>query len=304
MYGADIRMKSILNYMNISKSFRKTSIQFDVPYSTIHRWYKIYTKYGFDGLKILRTKNKRIRKINDSIKQSILQIINSNPFCTIIEIIKKLNINISISSISKTLRKMKITMKKAINRIEYKGKDLTNERIEFKNKVKHIKNLICLDETGIQYEMRNTIGRSLKGTKIYIKRKSIHYRKQYSCLMVVSPKMKIRHRLYTGSVNKETLTDFINENKSAFRNKTLLLDNVSFHKSKCVLETLEKLNCKVLFTPPYSPYLNPIEEVFSQMKRYIRKSYSYDANYIDLIDDSVKQITKKQISNYYHHAFF
>lgn len=304
MYSIDIRIKSILNYINISKSFRITSKQFDIPLSTIYRWYKIYKINGFIGLKKVNTKCHRNRKITSDIKDRISKIIFDYPYCSIKDIIDKLNINVSITSIFNVLRKMKITIKKAINRIEYKGKDLTNERNEFIEKVKNIKNLICLDETGIQYEMRNTLGRSKRGTKIYMKRESIHYRKQYSCLMVICPKSGTKYKLYKDAINRDILTDFINDNKIFFQNKTLLLDNVSFHKSKCVIDALKQINCNVLYTPPYSPYLNPIEESFSQIKRYIRKIYSPDIDYKKRINDAINQISLENISNYYNHAFF
>jgi len=49
----------------------------------------------------------------------------------------------------------------------------------------------------------------------------------------------------------------------------LILDNASWHKSPKVLELLARKKCKVLFLPPYSPDLNPIEQYWGWMKKVI-----------------------------------
>ncbi|KLT21783.1 transposase [Wolbachia endosymbiont of Armadillidium vulgare str. wVulC] len=40
----------------------------------------------------------------------------------------------------------------------------------------------------------------------------------------------------------------------------IILDNASFHKSERTKKLIESVECKVLFLPPYSPDLNPIEK--------------------------------------------
>ena len=52
----------------------------------------------------------------------------------------------------------------------------------------------------------------------------------------------------------------------------IAMDNASFHR-KAVLQALaEKAGCSVMFLPPYSPDLNPIENFWSCLKRTLRSS--------------------------------
>ena len=44
------------------------------------------------------------------------------------------------------------------------------------------------------------------------------------------------------------------------------MDNTSFHKNKELKELIENQGHKILFLPPYSPDLNPIEQKWSQAK--------------------------------------
>ena len=50
------------------------------------------------------------------------------------------------------------------------------------------------------------------------------------------------------------------------------MDNLSAHKGGRVRELVEERGCEVLFVPPYSPDLNPIEEAFAKLKTLLRRA--------------------------------
>lgn len=54
--------------------------------------------------------------------------------------------------------------------------------------------------------------------------------------------------------------------------QTVILDNASFHKSERTRKLIENVGCKILFLPPYSPDLNPIEKFWFAIKHAIRKA--------------------------------
>ena len=45
------------------------------------------------------------------------------------------------------------------------------------------------------------------------------------------------------------------------------MDNAAFHKSSLIYEMLENAGHKLLYLPPYSPDLNPIEKKWAQAKK-------------------------------------
>jgi transposase len=51
----------------------------------------------------------------------------------------------------------------------------------------------------------------------------------------------------------------------------IVLDNATFHKKSVLPELAHKYGCRVLFLPPYSPDLNPIEKRWAWLKKLLKK---------------------------------
>ena len=54
--------------------------------------------------------------------------------------------------------------------------------------------------------------------------------------------------------------------------QVVVMDNLSAHKGGRVREIVEEAGCEVLYLPPYSPDLNPIEQAFSKVKGLLRRA--------------------------------
>jgi transposase len=52
----------------------------------------------------------------------------------------------------------------------------------------------------------------------------------------------------------------------------VVMDNLSSHKGHRVRELIEARGCELMYLPPYSPDLNPIEEAFAKLKVLLRKA--------------------------------
>jgi transposase len=52
----------------------------------------------------------------------------------------------------------------------------------------------------------------------------------------------------------------------------VIIDNLGSHKGKAVRRAIRAAGAKLFFLPPYSPDLNPIEQVFAKLKTLLRKA--------------------------------
>jgi transposase len=65
------------------------------------------------------------------------------------------------------------------------------------------------------------------------------------------------------------------------RGDVVVMDNLGPHKNPLTIELIESVGASVVFLPPYSPDLNPIEKMWSKVKHLLRSTEA--RNYPDLI---------------------
>lgn len=69
--------------------------------------------------------------------------------------------------------------------------------------------------------------------------------------------------------------------------QVLILDNASFHRSKESKALVEAAGCKLMFLPPYSPDLNPIEKYWANIKVKVRELLRKFTKFTDAIDKAI-----------------
>jgi len=52
----------------------------------------------------------------------------------------------------------------------------------------------------------------------------------------------------------------------------VIMDNLGSHKGRAIRATIRAAGARLMFLPPYSPDLNPIEQVFAKLKTLLRKA--------------------------------
>lgn len=83
----------------------------------------------------------------------------------------------------------------------------------------------------------------------------------------------------------------------------VIMDNLSSHKVKGVAQAIEAANAQLLFLPPYSPDLNPIELAFSKFKRLIRSAKERTVDSLwNTCGKVLDQFSEPEFRNYFKHA--
>jgi len=84
---------------------------------------------------------------------------------------------------------------------------------------------------------------------------------------------------------KEDVCDVLREFKEANPSKriVIILDNFSSHRSKMVQEYARQNNIHLVFLPPYSPDLNPIEQIWRAIRRFISTIFIKDLSHLKSI---------------------
>jgi transposase len=66
---------------------------------------------------------------------------------------------------------------------------------------------------------------------------------------------------------------------------------------------IEERGCKLLYLPPYSPDLNPIEEAFSKIKGFLRKAGARTREaLVEALSASLKAVTARDTRGFFEHC--
>jgi putative transposase len=97
---------------------------------------------------------------------------------------------------------------------------------------------------------------------------------------------------------KEAVCEFLGEIRSINPGKRILiiLDNFRSHRANATVEFAKENGIELLFLPPYSPDLNPIEFIWKSIKRIISREFIVDLDHMKEIISKNFQIFSSQIS--------
>ena len=85
--------------------------------------------------------------------------------------------------------------------------------------------------------------------------------------------------------------------------RVVVMDNLSAHKGERVRELVEACGCELLFLPPYSPDLNPIEEAFSKVKGLLRKAEARSREaLIEALGRALDAVTVQDARGFFGHC--
>ncbi len=87
------------------------------------------------------------------------------------------------------------------------------------------------------------------------------------------------------------------------RGDVVVMDNLSSHKAAAIRSAIRSAGALLIFLPPYSPDLNPIEQAFSKLKTLLRKENARTMEQTEnCIGALLDRITAKECANYFREA--
>ena len=132
--------------------------------------------------------------------------------------------------------------------------------------------LVYVDESGIDKYLYREHARAPRSEKVYAKVRGRKFSRVNIVAGICQGKW-VAPLEYNGTTDS-ILFEFWFENcllNEIDEGSVIVLDNATFHKKSVLPGLAHSYNCEVLFLPPYSPDLNPIEKKWAWLKRTLRK---------------------------------
>lgn len=132
-----------------------------------------------------------------------------------------------------------------------------------------------------------------------------HRGNKYSIIGAISQKEVIAAGYGGGSVDGDFFVYFMEHFlcPKLRQGDCVIMDNVSFHKIGKVKEAIERKGAELIFLPPYSPELSPIENMWSKLKTKLRTlSARCEDTFKEAIKVSFDSIQKSDLLSWYKHC--
>jgi transposase len=133
--------------------------------------------------------------------------------------------------------------------------------------------LIYLDESGVSTQMTRSYGRARGGQRVADAVPGGHW-KMLTILGALNDQGMLAAMTIEAATDREVFLAFLEEVlcPKLRPGDVLVMDNLSAHKVSGVRERVEAAGARVLYLPPYSPDLNPIEKAWSKLKTLLRSA--------------------------------
>lgn len=130
-----------------------------------------------------------------------------------------------------------------------------------------------IDETWASTNMSRRYGRSLKGQRLISAVPHGHW-KTTTFVAALRSEGLTAPMVVDGAINGRVFLAYVRQQlvPTLRPGDIVVMDNLASHKVAGVREAIEEAGARVAYLPPYSPDLNPIELVFSKLKRLLRSA--------------------------------
>ena len=254
-----------------------------------------YLSFFFNKLKrgesidLATTKRGRKRVINNDCCKEIVRYFDENPLAHDTDCAHHIHTEFGIEVSRPTIQRIRtdheimkaigakpITVKVATLRGKTAQSDENKQRrIDVVNQIKALPSkyrMVYVDETHIEIYRKYGYAKSARGTRALVNHEGRGYK--MSCICAISadgPLYSLVHE--KGNVNSQSFTAYFAKLAKSLENEYVCfyMDNAAIHKRMDLEKAMNPQKHLLIFGAPYSPDMNPIENVFGCWKRVIEE---------------------------------
>lgn len=270
-YADRIRVILLLDQ---GKTYKSIAEYLFLDEGSIQNYRKRYKEGGIEGLindhyvgrsSFLSKKEESI--LTNDLKEKIFPTTKA----VIAHVKKKFKINYSIGGILNLLHRLGFSFKKSTPVPGKADKGKQKKFINQYNGVKPHGKVYFSDATHPEFAPTITYGWIKKGEKFEVKTNSGWRKRVNICGAVEINSLDVIARSHD-TINKDSIRDLMRviRSKNPGNDKVyLVLDGAGYNRAQVVKDLAKELNIRILYLPPYSPNLNPIERLWKFMKKNV-----------------------------------
>jgi transposase len=166
--------------------------------------------------------------------------------------------------------------------------------------------LVFVDEMGTNTSLAPLYGWSRRGLRAHLKVPR-NWGKNITLLASITREGMGPCLAVEGATTREVFEAYLEHvlAPSLRPGEVVVMDNLSAHKGGRVKELVESRGCTLLYMPPFSPDLNPIEQAFSKVKALVRRVEARTrAVLIEAIGQALSAVTAQDTRGFFDHCSY
>jgi transposase len=310
-YALQTKVQVVISIITSKRSVSSVARERGIPRKTVCYWLQQYRE-GVLGKPPVRTGRPPV--ITPELGDLLHAFITDNPFYSMLDLksmCEKHGIHVSSHTIWRVLRARDFTYKRCTYVVHNVDKQSTQELLERIHEKQMelqecgIENVVSIDEVPFYEEMVPLYGWAPKGQPLYCKKTRLRS-KCHSLIVAITTQGVMASYWVKGNNNKNKFRYFLSHKvlpKCESRH-VLLMDNCSIHKTAAIQKYLSKKGVRSIYTVPNTPELNPVENVFSMSKRYVRKHHPVGFSSLQqVVNDSLELAVSSKCENMFKKSF-
>ena len=164
--------------------------------------------------------------------------------------------------------------------------------------------LVFIDETWVKTNMAPLRGWGERGKRLIAHVPHGHWRTMTFVAALRNDRLDAPWVL-NGPINANAFLTYVEKElvRTLSPGDIVVLDNLGSHKGLAVRRAIRRTGAKLFFLPPYSPDLNPIEQLFSKIKQAMRTAMARSEDTVhDALARTIETIKPNECANYIRNA--
>ena len=300
----DLRQRILAAVDNHEGSRRQIAKRFVVDVSTITRLLQLRRKSG--SIEPRPHAGGTPASLDEAALQRLRQLVAEDPDATLQQLRQRLGVGGSLMIVWRALKALGLPRKKKSKHADERDRpDVQMRRESYREVIEPIdpRRLVFVDETGVTTAMTPTYGRAPRGERVIDSSPGA-----WESVTVIAA-MRLdgveAPLAVPGSSNGPTFRAYVEQVlvPTLRRGDVVIFDNLSSHFTPGVSEAIRSVGARVLPLPPYSPDMNPIEEMFSKLKEWLRRaSARTKAHLYEMIGEGLTSVSAQDIFGWFQQA--
>ena len=274
-YSQDLRER-VIGFMALGGSARAAATRFEVSVSSAIRWAQRWRAEGHARPRAMGgDRRSRLREH----RARVLQLVAQQPDLTLQEIRSAL-------AASRDHRRAEYgapvsrcpqpdAQKKTLHAAEQDRPDVAQARRVFIRRQPALdpNRLVFIDETWAATNMTRRYGRCARGLRLRASVPHGHWKLTTLVAGLRTAGISVPY-VFEGAINGRRFRAYVEQMlaPTLAPGDIVLLDNLRSHKTAGIAEAITAREAQLIYLPPYSPDLNPIEQAFAKYKALLRKA--------------------------------